>query len=91
MFKSVEMQEEDQDSTVEKQLKRNCSLVSSEQQSETSSFAPTQPGMFMAIGTRANNLDIFQSHGLYAVDDIPDEASRAAKSIDKFLGQLDIK
>ena len=34
--------EEDQDSTVENQFKRDCSLASSEQQSEASSFAPAQ-------------------------------------------------
>lgn len=40
IFKSVEMfKEEDQDSTVENQFQRNCSLASSEQRSEASSFA----------------------------------------------------
>lgn len=83
--------DEDQDSTVENQFKRNCSLASSEHQSETSSFAPTQPQLFMAIGTRPTGVDIFQDSCSYAMDAIPDEASASAKSIDEFLTKLDIK
>mgnify|MGYP001304515305 CR=1 FL=1 len=72
MFK----EEEDQEcSTVGPELKRNLSLASSEQPSETSSMAPMQPQLFMAIGTRPEKLDIFKDHNNFNEDSIPDEAS----------------
>ena len=83
--------EEDQDSTVENQFKRDCSLASSEQRSEASSFAPTQPQLFMAIGTRPSATDPFRDEGSYSRDTICDEASLRAKRIDSFLDELDIK